>query len=345
MPKTPARSRGESPGAAPSRTSDSRDRQGRQHGAAGKTQGLHGTATPARSSTLLRPARRLFGVRRVADGTHDGEARCPGVDGELGGGGVDAADRKPGHRSMLGRVPDEVQPDRRATRLGRSGEDGAHAEVVGIGRVDIARRVRREADGQAEPAHCRRRQVVLADVHEVGADELREVGTIVDDERNVVTPRHLTGDLEGRQQLTVGCALVANLHDVDAAANRGLQQVGKVRSQTGHEVQAPVLDHRGQPRRCVGGLWPATVRLYRFRTSPSAGLAAGDRAGDDERVSLLERNLRVAGALHGLAVALDEGVARGEPEPLEQPGDRLARLELVLPAVDDDADHSGLRAS
>ena len=51
--------------------------------------------------------------------------------------------------------------------------DGADPDVVGVGRVDLVGGVCREPDRHAEaPCHVDR-QVVLADVHVVGADQRR----------------------------------------------------------------------------------------------------------------------------------------------------------------------------
>ncbi len=63
-------------------------------------------------------------------------------------------------------------------------------------------------------------------------------------------------------------------------------------------------------------------------------LAAGDGAGDDERVSALKLDLGVGRALDRRAVPLDERVPAGEAESLEQARHGLARLELVLASVD-----------
>ena len=64
--------------------------------------------------------------------------------------------------------------------------------------------MRGEADGQPEAADGLHRQVVLAHVHAVGADEDGQVGTVVDDERDAEPARDRAGLFQHRQQLFVG---------------------------------------------------------------------------------------------------------------------------------------------
>ena len=68
---------------------------------------------------------------------------------------------------MSGGVADEVEPDRRSTLLRRRLVHRADADVVRLGRVDLLRRVRRLADGDAEAARTRHGQIVLPEMDEV----------------------------------------------------------------------------------------------------------------------------------------------------------------------------------
>ena len=90
--------------------------------------------------------------------------------------------------------------------------------------------MRGEADADAEtPCHLDG-QVVLADVDVVGADQGCEVGAVVDDERYLEPPGHPPGLVQHRDQLPVREPLVADLDDVDAAADGRLEERRQVRA-------------------------------------------------------------------------------------------------------------------
>ena len=84
----------------------------------------------------------------------------------------------------------------------------------------------------ADPAGPRDRQVVLTQVQHVRAGGQRDVGPVVDREQGVVAGagvrEHLQcGELGLRLERTVA-ALVAQLHDVHAAGQRGVEELGEV---------------------------------------------------------------------------------------------------------------------
>jgi hypothetical protein len=84
--------------------------------------------------------------------------------------------------------------------------------------------VRREADGEPEPADGLDRQVVLAHVDGVGPDEDGQIGPIVDGERDAEPAGRLARLLEERQEPSVGEALLPHLDQVDAPADGGLEE-------------------------------------------------------------------------------------------------------------------------
>src|SRR5207342_2772132 len=135
---------------------------------------LHGPSVSYRGRDLQpRPDRqpelpgRCLGVECVTDGPNDGDPRRARLDHGLDVRPVDAADREPRTTGMRGRVPDELEADRRATRLRRRRVHGPDADVVGVGRVDLFRYVRRLADADTEGPGLGHREVVLADVNVV----------------------------------------------------------------------------------------------------------------------------------------------------------------------------------
>ena len=111
----------------------------------------------------------LSGSARVGDGAHHRDprrARRAHV-GDVAG--VDAADGEERRRGVRRRVAHQIQPDRRAARLGRRGVHGADPDVVdlglGGGGVDLRGRVSGEPDdaiGPDQRAGLRHRHVVLA---------------------------------------------------------------------------------------------------------------------------------------------------------------------------------------
>ena len=109
---------------------------------------------------------------------------------------VDAADREPRLTRVSGRVPHELQADRRPALLRRC-------------RVHRPRRrCSPPRPRRSPPAHAsigrrpprasgqRDRQVVLSEMHEVGLAEDGQVGPVVDDERDSEPPRDLARLLE-----------------------------------------------------------------------------------------------------------------------------------------------------
>ena len=90
--------------------------------------------------------------------------------------------------------------------MGRAPDDAAGADH-GAGRGDVA--------------------VVLADVDAVGPRGDGEVGPVVDDEQRAGGGAQLAGRLRGGEELGVGRVLVAQLEDVDPAAQCRTQHVGQ----------------------------------------------------------------------------------------------------------------------
>ncbi|HEY3522081.1 MAG TPA: galactokinase family protein, partial [Candidatus Limnocylindrales bacterium] len=74
----------------------------------------------------------------------------------------------------------------------------------------------------------------------VGARRGGEVGAVVDQEQRAGLAAARADRLRGAQQLLVARRLVAQLHDVDAARERGVEHALE-RGRVGHEVQARVV--------------------------------------------------------------------------------------------------------
>ena len=83
---------------------------------------------------------------------------------------------------------------------------------------------------------------------EVRLAEHREVGPVVDDERDAEPSRDLARLVEPRQQLGVGQTLLANLDDVDAAAHGRLEKLGEIVPHGGDEVEPAIHPRRGGRR-------------------------------------------------------------------------------------------------
>ena len=84
--------------------------------------------------------------------------------------------------------------------------------------------MRREAEnrpGRQEPADLTRRQVVLADVHAVGAEHAGHVGPVVHDEEHPGLTRGGRGLGGQREEPAVRETLGPELHDPDAARGDG----------------------------------------------------------------------------------------------------------------------------
>ena len=132
---------------------------------------------------------------------------------------------------------------------------GADAEVVRIA-VELRRGRRREADdrvGADGPPRLGERRVVLPDVDAVGAGALDEVGPVVQHEERAVRVARAPERLGGPDELVVGELLVAQLHDVDAAAQGRVEQAARiaaVRPRLEHEIEP----RAGEPRPTFGAV-------------------------------------------------------------------------------------------
>ena len=272
------------------RVSSGRTRSRRRSLAAQRRRrGVLTAASPARARRLGLSAergaqasgRRASGSSRVADRADDRDAASrPAATTVRDVRRVDAADREPGdasrgrRRSGRARARPRAGPPssawRRRARRRRSRP---------AARVELARRVRREADGKAEAADGLRPAGRPGPTWTKSAPtrtarsgrSLTTSGT----PRRRVTSRASSSAVE---QLPVGQALLPQLHEVDAAADGRLEEVGQVGPGAGDEVEP-----RLQP--------PATGRAT------------------TRRVAILEPHLLVARPLDRLAVSLDERVA------------------------------------
>ena len=77
-------------------------------------------------------------------------------------------------------------------------------------------------DQLADLAHG---HVVLAHMHPVGARLARDERTVVDDQQRAEPLAQRARGVGDDQQLVVGKVLLAQLHDVHAAGDRGAQEV------------------------------------------------------------------------------------------------------------------------
>ncbi len=152
---------------------------------------------------------------------------------------------------MEGRVADELDAGRMAARLRRRRIDRTDADVVRVrGRVDLIGEVRRATDeriGSGERTGGSDVHVLLADMAAVGAGGGDEVGPVVEDQQRAGVVAERPRDRGGGEQLAVARLLVAQLHDVDAARERGREHAGQVAAagmQVADEVQAGVLQPR-----------------------------------------------------------------------------------------------------
>ena len=132
---------------------------------------------------------------------------------------------------MVGGVPDQLEPYRGATRLGRRRVNRADADVVDRepGRaVDLIGGVGGKAEEKLAP-HERpglaRRHVVLADVSSISPQRARQVGAIVDYEQCSVLATSACEPLCGRADPLLRPVLDPELNDVDAATQRGFEEL------------------------------------------------------------------------------------------------------------------------
>ena len=104
------------------------------------------------------------------------------------------------------------------------------------------------------------RRIVLAHVHAVGADLEGEVRAVVHDERDTEARADATKDPGTLEELACFEPLVAELDDVDPAAQAGAGELGKVVACWGAEVEAPTGEVGAQAE----GRRPAPARAGAF---------------------------------------------------------------------------------
>ena len=163
--------------------------------------------------------------------------RAPRATTARRGGRVEAADREPRRvDDVLGGPAHVFRTRGGAAGLRRRRMHRARGEVVdvrvGVGRRALRRCVRRAADDRVRAGDRARRggrAVVLADVDAVRAARGDEVGPVVEDEERTVRVGGGPELPRGDDQLVVAERLVAQLHDVRAAPQRGLQEGPRAR--------------------------------------------------------------------------------------------------------------------
>src|SRR5262249_53095804 len=149
-----------------------------------------------------------------------------GADGDAGGAGIEdaldvrlgnSADGEPGEVRGLGDGLDVGQPGKigLGELLGGAGENGANAKIAGTGEhsgVKLRTFVGRDSDQQVradDSPGVTDREILLPQVHSVGAGKARQVGPIVEDEPGL----RLGGqdpDFTGtREELAIGQVLLA----------------------------------------------------------------------------------------------------------------------------------------
>ena len=123
----------------------------------------------------------------------------------------------------------------------------SHADVVhlrlGARRVDLRGGVGGEADdalGPDELARLRHRHVVLADVDPVGVGLAHEVGAVVEDERHAAGGAHELVAPGHADDLAIAGVLEAQLDEIDAAAQRLLEE--RVGARVADEVEPGGVD-------------------------------------------------------------------------------------------------------
>lgn len=193
-----------------------------------------------RSAQLARRASRIgcFGDR-----AHDCQPACSG--GDHGGrvSRMNTANRKERHGCVRRRVTHQIEACSCPSRLGRSRVNGSDADVVdseqivsrsyrrgrvSTGCVDLRGTVRRKPDEQIladDLAGSRDRHIVLTDVDTIGARGTRDRGMVVDDQQSSQLPTQAGRLPCDGLQLVVCERLVAQLHDLHAAGDRGAQHV------------------------------------------------------------------------------------------------------------------------
>ena len=178
-------------------------------------------ANARRSASAAAPGSAASRIARTAQ-----SRRAPARTTSSAFDGIDPADREERARRVLGGVGDQLQPDRRPARLRRRLPDRADTDVVdgalGGGR-DLLLGVRGEADDRVGPKELARlldRAVVLAEVDAVGVTGAGQVGVVVDDEEGAVGVADAAEVRGGPLDLRPSQLLLAQLEDIDAAAER-----------------------------------------------------------------------------------------------------------------------------
>src|SRR5580658_8083126 len=103
----------------------------------------------------------------------------------------------------------------------------------------------READdgrGSEDAARQRGRRVVLADVDAVGLDLEGEIGSVVQDEWHAQVGRDDPDQPGAGDQIPSRKLLVAELDDVDTAADAGNEEIGEIRAVRRAQVQPPITE-------------------------------------------------------------------------------------------------------
>ena len=169
---------------------------------------------------------------------------------------------KNGWGALAGRVGDQLEADAGPPLFGRRLPDRADADVVD-------RRLRRGRDlllGVGREAEDRLRaeqlaglgggRVVLADVDPVGVAGAGQLGVVVDDEEGAVGVAEAAEGERRQLDLAPRQGLLAQLDDVDAAAQRGAQQrlwIAAPRAGVADEVEPRGAQPLAAQR--TGGLW------------------------------------------------------------------------------------------
>jgi hypothetical protein len=157
---------------------------------------------------------------------------------------------------------------------------GADREVVDVGvgvrGVGLGGRVRRAADdalGADQRACGGGGVVVLADVDAVGGARLHEVGPVVEDEQRAVRVGGGAEGARGGHEAVVVERLVAQLHEVGATAQSGVEE--RPRAGVADEVEAGV-------RQAFARGHALSVASLRWRSlrEPAIGLRGRHRAAD-----------------------------------------------------------------
>ena len=197
------------------------------------SRGAYGCAAPTgTSSAARRLGRRALRVGRLGDRPHDDARRAPRSTAAGSVAGVEPADREPRLADVRGGVARRSRgPPRGAPAWSAWRAPGRRRGSPRRGRRPPRRPARarassgrRSASGPTSRAGRGGRAVVLPDVHAVGGARVDEVGPVVEDEQRAVRVGGGAERARRRDQPVVVERLVAQLHDVDAAAQRGVEE-------------------------------------------------------------------------------------------------------------------------